>query len=364
MKHILLSTNCTKRINEIHYKELKFFKSLGYRVSVVAEQDSHLIQNKEYIDQFIDISINPHSINPLNNFILIFKYLYNYNKLSPDIILHSTIKPNIFGSIASRFLGIQSFSIISGLGSTFQKKYFFNLFIKILYKMSQKKVQKVLFQNKEDLNYFVSNNFINGSKAEIMPTGVDLSKFDYRKFKVSKDSDVFNFLYVGRLHVDKGFFEYISASKKMSTINDNIFFHIVGDFSSKKDKSIHAENLNFKNSVYHGYKNDIRDILINADCVVMPSKREGMSNILLESGSFAKLSITTNVPGCKEIISNNYNGFIIQNVDTQLLFQAMKNVYFLDKNKKAKMGKNALRNIENNFNYESVKQFYIKLLSH
>ena len=140
---------------------------------------------------------------------------------------------------------------------------------------------------------------------------------------------------VSRLLYDKGVVEFINASR--SLIDNNCFadFTLIGDYDINNPSSLDPKIINhwksFKNTNYLGFKKDIKNYLINSDVVILPSYREGMPKILLEASSIGRAIITTNVPGCKECVIDNKNGFVIEPKNTEKIVLAMMK-FVTDKN--------------------------------
>lgn len=355
---VLISTNTTQRVNEVLLGQIKLFLSRQHKVIILAQKNHDLDIDVNAEVRFINLKTYPDSYNFLSNIILVFKYIYYYNKLNPDLIIHSTIKSNIFGGLAARILNKKYYSTISGLGNTYFNKQFFNTILKFLYVCSQKKASKVLFQNIWDKNVFINKGFIDSKKCSIVPAGKDLKIFNKKKY--IRKNKKFNFLYIGRLVQEKGIYTFLDAATELSKKYTDMHFYVIGEISRSNDNiknRYSSRQINFL-----GYKKNIQQFLVNTDCLVLPSFREGMSNVLMEAGCFGKPSITSNVPGCKDIISHNYNGLLCEKKNTTSLKKQMEKYFKLEKIQKIEMGNNAFLNIQKNFNIKLVDDYYIKLL--
>ena len=365
MKKIIFSTNDAKRVLEVEIKKIEIFTKKGHKVYIVCEKDMFYEELKHRIDNVIPLNVNSKKISPIGDLKLIFEYYHIFKKINPDLIFNSTIKPNIYGSIASNFLKIKSISKISGLGSTFQQSYIMKFISKSLYTFSLKNNIKVLFQNQSDASFFNDNRIVQSSQVSIIPTGVKLSE---RKNFYSKDNThKTKFLYFGRPILTKGINEYLKSSKTLLSKYDKIEIHLAGDPKSISNnlvrKKIFQMVHKYKNRFFfHGYQKDVNTFIRKFDCVVMPSHREGMSNTLLLAGANAIPSICTDVPGCREIIVNNYNGFLCKPKNSKDLSLKMEKYYHLNTKERSQMSNISYNIVKNNFSFKKVEKYYLNIL--
>jgi len=310
---ILFSSNVSWSIFNFRKRLLKSFQNSGHKIFTVANKDSYSKKLEELGFDFFELKFNNNSKNPISDLLLIIKYIFIYKKIKPDIILHNAVKPNIYGTIAANILKIPTINNISGLGTVFIKKSLSTYLVRYLYKYSQNKANKIFFQNSDDLNLFVNNKLIEEKKCRLINgSGSDINYF--KPLNKTIKSKNFQFLFLGRLLFDKGIREYIGAAKMLKNKYTNVNFNILGPFALKNSSSIKREDLanwiQSKTIDYLGTTDDVREFLRNTDCVVLPSYREGMSKALIESSLMGIPIVTTNVPGCKDVIKNNVTGFL------------------------------------------------------
>ena len=195
---LIFSANSFIYIYKLRFDIIKKLKNLNYEIIVVAGEDrfKNIIQNLGF--ETHSIGIQPNKKNIFSDLYLALQYLYIYSKIKPDIVFHSTIKPNIYGSIATRILGIRTINNISGLGTVFFKKNFIQRLVIFLYKISQKKVDTMLFQNDDDLNFFLEKSICKKNQTKRIPgSGVNLNKFNRSKFHANEQKNRFEFLRLG-----------------------------------------------------------------------------------------------------------------------------------------------------------------------
>ena len=125
------------------------------------------------------------------------------------------------------------------------------------------------------------------------------------------EDDIIRFLFIGRIMKEKGIEEYLQVADKITNKFTNVEFQILGRFEEERYKDV---ILNIKNSriKYLGVSDDVRNEIREVDCIVNSSYHEGMSNVLLEGAAMGKPLIASNIPGCKEIIDEGYNGYLFE----------------------------------------------------
>ncbi|EFU70158.1 group 1 glycosyl transferase [Aliarcobacter butzleri JV22] len=171
-------------------------------------------------------------------------------------------------------------------------------------------------------------------------SGVDTDKFS--PIIYNKKDNIFRFLVIARVLWDKGIAEYVKAAEELKNKYQNIEFQILGSLDAVNKTAVPKEivdNWVDKKIInYLGTTDNVQDIIKQADCVVLPSYREGTPRTLLESASMAKPIITTNAVGCKDVVDDNINGFLCDVKSIESLKNAMEKMFLLDKNQRDKMG--------------------------
>ena len=311
------------------------------------------------------INIGSGNLNPIK----VFQYIYNLRstlkKIKPDVCLTFSIRPAIWGNLITRQLKIPTITNITGVGPLFISKNNVYRAARTLYRNALSKTRKVFFQNYDDMNLFIESGFVKGSIAERIPgSGIDYNKFSPLILQ-EKDPDTFIFLFIGRLIKDKGIFEYISAARSISKKFPNAIFNVIGPFWTQNLKKNTITRTQLQNWIdegvidYLGEKKDVRKFIAEADCIILPSYREGTSNTLLEAASMEKPAITTNTTGCKEIVSDNETGFLCKVKDELDLADKMEKMILLSPEKRKEMGKKARQKIIKEYDKQIVIEAYL-----
>lgn len=363
---ILFSSNIAWSIYNFRYKLLKQLQNNGHEIFTLAHKDDYSEKLNQVGFNFHHININNNSTNPIKDIFLIKDYIKIYKKISPDIILHNAIKPNIYGTIAASLLGIPVINNISGLGTLFIKKSISTIIAKELYRFSQHRAYKVFFQNTDDLNLFVENGLVPLKKTELIPgSGVDTEYFKNSEEKIRKIP--FRFLFVARLIADKGIREYIDAIKILKSKYDDIEYVILGSIYEANSTAISQIELDqWKKEldiVHISHSDKVKEIMQTADCVVLPSYREGLSKVLIEASSLSLPIVTTNVPGCKDVVIDGYNGFLSNVKDSDDLALKMEKMYLLDNKSLNTFGKNARQRAVEVFDVKIINDIYEKVIN-
>jgi len=367
-KKILLVSNTTWSLYNFRLGLMEILKQKGFEVLFCAPYDKYAEILKERGFKYFKIkNLERKGLNPIKEIRLILELYQIYKKIKPDLVLHFTIKPNIWGTIVTKLINVKCFNTITGLGSLFVKKTFFLKAIKFLYKLSFKFSQKIFFQNKEDLEFFLKNKIVKKEKTILVPgSGVDIGHFhpDFCK-RIKKDSKNFIFLFVGRLLKEKGLKDLVEATKIVKHKYPNIEVWLLGNIDKDNPSAISEKKLKEWQDLnlvkYLGFYDDIRPFLCRADCFVFPSYyREGIPRSLLEAGAMEKPIITTNNVGCKEVVEEEKNGFLVPPKDPEKLAKAMIKMIEISEEKRKEMGKLARQKILKEFDQNLVINFYLQ----
>lgn len=338
---IIFSSNISWSIYNFRVPLLKALQKEGHQIYTVANKDEY---SEKLINEgfnFEEIKSNNNATNPLEDLKAIYSYYKIYKKINPAVICHNAIKPNIYGSIAAGLLNIPVINNISGLGTLFIKKSFSTKIAKLLYKFSQKKAAKIFFQNNDDLNLFIQNKLIDKTKVQVIPgSGVNTQRF-VPNVDINDGSD-FQFLFIGRLLYDKGILEYIDAVKLLKEKYPKVKFNVLGPLYENNATAISKETLESwiqnKDIIYLGQTDRVEEVMKNADCIVLPSYREGLSKVLIEASSMGLPIVTTNVPGCRDVVIDNETGFLCEVKNSEDLAAKMEKMLLLPYEKRKEMG--------------------------
>lgn len=352
----------------IYNFRLNFIKTLlaeGHEVHTLAPKDdfTHLLVDLGCIHHII--KMDSRGANPVKDSLLILELWAMYKRLKPDVILHYTIKPNVYGTLAAAILKIPVINNVCGLGTVFLKDNLVSKVAIALYKISFRFASKIFFQNSDDLNLFLTKGLVQKEQTEIVPgSGINLQHFKPTNFK---RNEVFTFLMVSRLITDKGVLEYVEAIKRLKSQGLKAKFQFLGAIDEKHKRGIKEEDV--KKWVaegtfeYLGTTDDVRAIIASADCIVLPSYREGTPRTLLEAACTSKPIIATDVPGCNHVVDNRVNGLLCNLKDEKDLADKMVEMYSFDDATLKKFGERGRAKMEAEFGEELVINKYLSALN-
>jgi glycosyltransferase involved in cell wall biosynthesis len=352
----------------IYNFRMNFIRSLqadGHEVHTVAPNDDYTQRLELAGCIHHNVRMDSRGANPLRDIGLMVELWSIYRKMKPDIILHFTIKPNIYGTLAASMLKIPVINNVCGLGTVFLKKGIVSEIAMRLYRWSFRYPQKVFFQNSDDQKLFLERNLVPAGIADLLPgSGVDLDRFTPSPGGVKNEK--FTFLLISRLITDKGVLEFIEAVKSLKSKGLNAKFQLLGPKDPDHKRGIKLSTIDewIRSEVieYLGTTDDVRQYIDKADCVVLPSYREGTPRTLLEAASSAKPIVATDVPGCHHVVVDKYNGLLCKMKDPDDLAEKMMTMATLDGSVLKQMGENGRKKMELEFSERLVIQKYIKAI--
>jgi glycosyltransferase involved in cell wall biosynthesis len=348
----------------IYNFRINFIKRLiheGFEVHTIAPEDEYTHQLRAAGCIHHKVRMDSRGANPIKDSALIVELWSIYRRCRPDVVLHYTIKPNVYGTFAAALLGIPVINNVCGLGTVFLKDDLVSTIAIWLYKMAFRFPRKVFFQNSDDLQLFLDRKLVPASSADLLPgSGINLNYFRPQPYRRNKR---FTFLMISRLISDKGVYEYIDAVKKLKTEGVNARFQILGAKDPKHRRGIKLRVIDqwIRSGTveYLGTTTDVRTYLREADCVVLPSYREGTPRTLLEAASSARPIIATDVPGCRNVVQHGRNGYLCKLRDADDLAEKMKSMASLDDHTLLSMGYHGRMLAEAEFDESRVIEKYL-----
>lgn len=351
----------------IYNFRMNFVKTLldqGYEVHTIAPVDDYTHYLTEAGCIHHKVRMDSRGANPIKDAALIVELLLIYRKIRPDIVLHYTIKPNVYGTLAAAMLRIPVVNNVCGLGTVFLKDNLVSAVAILLYKISFRFASKVFFQNADDMKLFLDKKLVPAGSVDLVPgSGIDLKRFTAKRFA---RNEKFTFLLISRLITDKGILEYIEAVKTLKSSGVDAKFQLLGAMDPEHKRGIKVEVIEewIKSGTieYLGTTDDVRPHIHEADCIVLPSYREGTPRTLLEAASSSKPIIATDVPGCNHVVVNNFNGFLCKLKDAGDLAEKMNAMAHLENEALKKFGENGRSKMEAEYNESVVINKYLAAL--
>ncbi len=277
-----------------------------------------------------------------------------YRKLllaeQPYLVLCYSIKPNIYGGLACRILRQRYCLHVQGLGSAFERPLS-AAFATGMYRLAAAHADRVFFENESNASYFLSRRIVAPGHTVVLPgAGVSLSNFRAIPYP---QNDVFRFLFLGRFMREKGLQELFSAAMRLHAEGVRFQLDLLGFFEEPYERRI-AQLKVLGIIDICGFYRDTQPFYAAADCIVLPSYHEGMSNVLLEAAAMGRPVIASDIPGCRETVEDGVSGFLCRVGDAHDLYEKMLAMTRLPTQKRAAMGTAARIRAERYFDRDRV----------
>jgi glycosyltransferase involved in cell wall biosynthesis len=310
-------------------------RDAGYDVTVVAgESPARAVIERERL-RFLPLAIQRGGRSPLRELQTLLSLLRTYLSERPDIVHHVTIKPVLYGTLAARLVGVPAIiNAVSGLGFVFIERPGNGLAeralraaVSLAYRtiLFSDRVS-VIFQNQDDAATFLSRGFVRQHQVSLIRgSGVDIERFKPSRLPPGPGVA----LLASRLLWDKGVGEFVEAARMLRARGSKARFVLVGAPDSQNPASIPEEHIRewVREGVVEWWgkktQQEMPDILASAHVVILPSYREGMPLVLAEAAASGRACIATDVPGCREIVHDGENGWLVPVRDAHALAGAM-----------------------------------------
>ena len=398
---ILFAVNSVWNLVNFRAGLIRALVQAGYEVVAVAPPDEHVSRLVALGCRYIEMPMDNRGTHPVRDALLLMRLIRVLRTERPAAMLGYTIKPNIYGSLACHLLGVPTVNNISGLGAVFISRGWVTHLVQFLYRQALARAAHVFFQNGDDEALFLSRGLAPVGRTGLLPgSGVDLVRFasvirdrtDVAlsvatgagegarertnievEVQVEADSAFsdnaprpFRFLLIARMLWDKGVGEYVEAARALRQSHPQVECALLGFLDVKNPAAISRAQMNawVDEGViqYLGSTDDPRPFLANADCVVLPSYREGTPRSLLEAAAMARPIVTTDVEGCREVVDNGINGFLCQVRSGEDLAKKMAQMLSLSVEARLAMGRAGRAKMERQFDEKIVIDRYLAVL--
>ncbi|WP_411684831.1 glycosyltransferase family 4 protein [Aeromonas caviae] len=365
--HIVIVANTAWSVFNFRHGLLSRLIDDGYQLTIIAPHDEFSDKLRQMGCAVVDLPMEAKGTNPLQDLKLIYTLYRIYQQIAPAFIIHYTIKPNIYGSLAAKLAGIASLAITTGLGYTFVNDNVVAKVAHVLYKLAFRFPKEVWFLNEDDRQVFLQHRLVSQEKAVLLHgEGVDLTHFSPQA-QSAADGKV-RFLLIARMLWDKGVGEYVEAARIVRQQHPNAVFQLLGACGVANPSVIDREQIS-KWEVeglveYLGTAPDVRPIIANADCVVLPSfYREGVPRTLMEAAAMAKPLITTDNVGCRDVVLPGQTGYLCPVKDATALAACCEQIIAMSPEARAEMGAAGRRFMADTFDEKLVIEQYLNTLN-
>jgi glycosyltransferase involved in cell wall biosynthesis len=264
------------------------------------------------------------SLNPLSDAALLMHIVRLYRQLRPDVVHHVALKPVIYGGLAARLTGMKHVvNALPGLGFVFSSSTLTARVLKPFVRTVLRTVlaapgSRLILQNRDDVRMFTGQGLAPADSIRFVPgVGVDLDAYKL----VPEPGGLVRIVLPARMLVDKGVHEYVAAARLLRKRGVDAQFVLVGGIDADNPAALKAEQLRAWETeglvTWAGHCTDMPSMLASAHIVCLPSYREGLPKALLEACAAARPIVTTDVPGCREVVRDGENGLLVRARDAQ-----------------------------------------------
>ena len=381
--NVLFLANSSSGLLRFRRELLESLVLRSYNVFFAVPRGDFIEEMQQMGCRFIETEISRHGTNPLTDLALIKKYCSIIKSVKPDIVFTYTIKPNVYGGIACQLCKVPYVANVTGLGTAVENGGILQKITLALYRTGMRKAKRVFFQNQANQDFMLRHKVVKGAYSLLPGSGVNLARF--APLPYSEETDGIHFVFISRIMREKGIEQYLAAAKyfkskfaelaeapdsrhsdrrrgEESSAVPRTTFHICGfcepEYKGKLDDYIKNGTV-----IYHGIVRDVREIHKISHCTIHPSfYPEGISNVLLESCASARPIITTDRSGCKEVVDDGVNGYVVKQCDSEDLIKKIEKFLALTHEQKMQMGLAGRAKVEKEFDRQIVVNAYLKEL--
>ena len=359
MKKFFIISNNSWNLFNFRYELIQIISKRN-KVYLFCNKDRYsklLLLNKNI--KIIESNFKKNYFNIFRDLYLLFKILLLVIVHRPNYILSYTLKPNLYSLIITFFVGVKVITNVTGLGSIYLNKNFFNNFIFKINKYLYKRAYFIFFQNNDDKEYICNGDKYLLNISDVLPgSGINLDEFKYSTLSYRNK----NYIFIGRIIKDKGILELLNTIKKIKK-NFEINFQIIGNIDNYNPSSLKKKSFkqwrDLKIFDYFEQQENVQNFIKNSQCLILPSYREGCSRVIMEALAIGRPVIATNVPGCNNLIKDGINGYLVEPKNTNSLYEAIVKFNKLSYEDKLEMGQRGRKIIEDNFNVKFVVEKYL-----
>ena len=294
----------------------------------------------------INTDVDRRGLNPKRDLKLFAAYRRLLKQERPDMVVTYSIKPNIYAGLACTMSGIPFCANVQGLGTAFQRKGLSRV-VTALYRQALRRVKTVFFENSGNAREFLDRKIISAEKVTVLSgAGINLEEYPSVPYP---ENDRLHFLYLGRIMKEKGIDELFTAMRRLhAELGSRVVLDLVGFFDDDYEGEVNALVADGI-AVFHGFQSEPRPYYAAADCIVLPSWHEGMSNVLLEAAATGRPVITSDIHGCREAVNDGSTGLLCRVKDAGDLYEKMLRMAQTGREERRAMGAAARTKVEQEF---------------
>lgn len=358
---IVLVCNTAWAIYTYRHGLIRTLVARGAEVIVAAPRDRTVPLLEQMGCRYVPLSVASKGTSPREDLGTLAALYRHYRALRPHLVFHYTIKPNIYGSVAAWLARVPSVAVTTGLGYVFIQKSRAASIAKRLYRFAFRFPREVWFLNRDDLATFSDERLLaHPERARLLHgEGVDLEQFAPAPLPAG-DAPVF--ILIGRLLWDKGVREYVEAARIVRAQHPRARFQLLGPLGVDNPSAIGRDDVDawVREGIveYLGEAHDVRPHIAAADCIVLPSYREGVPRTLMEASAMGRPIVATDVPGCRDVVADGDTGLLCRARDSASLAERVMQMIALGPDGRAAMGRRGRQKVVAEFDEQKVVERY------
>ena len=346
---------------------IRMLVARGVRVVVLAPRDRTFPLLEQMGCHCIELPVASKGTNPLDDLRTLAALYRHYRTIRPSVVFHYTIKPNIYGSVAAWLARVPSIAVTTGLGYVFIQKSRAAQVAQALYRLAFRFPREVWFLNRDDHDAFLNEKLLaHPERAKLLHgEGVDVDYFALTPLPPLprlSHAKACTFVLIGRLLWDKGVGEYVEAARMLRAQYPQARFQLLGPVGVDNPSAITQADVDGwrKEGIveYLGEAHDVRPVIAHADCVVLPSYREGVPRTLMEASAMGRPIVATNVPGCREVVTDNVTGLLCEAKNAGNLAAKLAQVIEMSEDERRAMGLRGREKVTAEFDEALVVERY------
>jgi len=360
-RKIIITLNTAWNLVNFRAGLIRAMVAAGYEVVAVAPPDSYTPRLAELGCRYVPLPMDNKGTHPGRDLLLFWRFLRLIHRERPAAYLGYTVKPNIYGSLAAHLSAVPVINNIAGLGSVFIREGWLTRLVRGLYRLALSRSVKVFFQNDEDRVLFVSGKLVSDAVTDRLPgSGIDLDRFVPVPLP---DKAPLRFLLIARMLWDKGVMEFVEAARMLKKQGLDADFCLLGFLDVQNPAAISRQQMDewIKEGVirYLGVSDNVAEEIALADCVVLPSYREGVPRTLLEAAAMARPIVATDAAGCRDVVNDGVNGYLCRPRDVADLADKIAGIAALSHAERTLMGLRGREKMEREFDERIVIAKYL-----
>jgi glycosyltransferase involved in cell wall biosynthesis len=324
---IILFANTDWYLYNFRLELAKTLRARGDDVIFLSPPGDYVQKIAELGFRWLEFPFSRRGMNPLAELGTIFRLWSLYRREKPDLVHHFTIKCVLYGSTAAHLARIpRTINAITGLGYVFNaENRILGTIARLFYRLVLRKTQ-VIFQNPDDLETFTQAKLLRPEQAHLIrSSGVDLTRFTPQPETKNQPPLV---ILPARLLKDKGVLEFVAAARLLKKRGVSVRMALVGDPDPHNPSSVSPQEIQdwATESIVEawGWQERMSDAYTASHIVCLPSHREGVPRTLLEAAASGRAIVTTDAPGCREVVRHGVNGLLVPPRDPKALAEAIQ----------------------------------------